>query len=332
MEQSQYPLVTFALFAYNQEKYIREAVEAALAQDYPNLEVIVSDDASVDGTWAVIQGIAEDYKGPHNLIVARNECNLGPFRHVLKVGGKASGVLVVMAAADDLSKPERVSRMQRAWRETGAWGLSSRYDVIDAEGRVLARKARTEELFSPGFDLRNYFVHADAINIVHGATSAYSKAVFNLANYENAPDILAEDGMLSLMINFLGKPIVNLEESLIQYRMHDGALTNTGSPPLNTSESIVRFIDKSKRYAASSRERAKFLLQFAQAYPGETTRKLNMSYILRDIRRQDLRARWDEIGSLGRLRELWQCPTDWRWILPRVLGRNIYVASKRWRK
>ena len=38
----EYPLVTFALFAYNHEQYIREAVEGALAQDYPNLEIIIS--------------------------------------------------------------------------------------------------------------------------------------------------------------------------------------------------------------------------------------------------------------------------------------------------
>lgn len=37
------PLVTFALFAYNQESCIREAVEGALAQDYENLEIILSD-------------------------------------------------------------------------------------------------------------------------------------------------------------------------------------------------------------------------------------------------------------------------------------------------
>ena len=42
------PLVTFALFAYNQEKYIREAVEGAFAQTYAPLEIILSDDCSTD--------------------------------------------------------------------------------------------------------------------------------------------------------------------------------------------------------------------------------------------------------------------------------------------
>jgi hypothetical protein len=47
------PLVTFALFAYNQEKYIREAVEGAFAQTYEPIEVILSEDYSTDRTFEI---------------------------------------------------------------------------------------------------------------------------------------------------------------------------------------------------------------------------------------------------------------------------------------
>ena len=49
------PLVTFALFAYNQEEFIREAVEGAFAQTYEPLEIILSDDCSSDRTYEIIQ-------------------------------------------------------------------------------------------------------------------------------------------------------------------------------------------------------------------------------------------------------------------------------------
>jgi glycosyltransferase involved in cell wall biosynthesis len=49
------PLISFMLFAYNQEHYIRRAVEAAMAQTYSPLEIILSDDASSDGTAAPIR-------------------------------------------------------------------------------------------------------------------------------------------------------------------------------------------------------------------------------------------------------------------------------------
>jgi len=49
-ETTDRPLVTFALVAYNQEQYIREAVEGAFAQTYEPLEIILSDDCSSDRT------------------------------------------------------------------------------------------------------------------------------------------------------------------------------------------------------------------------------------------------------------------------------------------
>jgi glycosyltransferase involved in cell wall biosynthesis len=60
-------LVTFALFAYNQEKYIREAVEGALAQTYEPLEIILSDDCSSDRTFETMREMAATYDGPHQV-------------------------------------------------------------------------------------------------------------------------------------------------------------------------------------------------------------------------------------------------------------------------
>ena len=58
------PLISFVLLAYKQEKYIREAVEGAFAQTYSPLEIILSDDASPDGTFEIIQEMAAAYQGP----------------------------------------------------------------------------------------------------------------------------------------------------------------------------------------------------------------------------------------------------------------------------
>ena len=57
------PLVTFALFAYNQEQFIREAVEGAFAQTYEPLEIILSDDCSTDRTFEIMQEMASACEG-----------------------------------------------------------------------------------------------------------------------------------------------------------------------------------------------------------------------------------------------------------------------------
>lgn len=103
------PLVTFAMFAYNQENYIREAVEAALSQNYEPLEIILSDDCSSDRTFEIMQEMAAAYEGPHEVRVRQSEVNFGIARHFDTVMRVASGNWVLVAAGDDISHPARTA-------------------------------------------------------------------------------------------------------------------------------------------------------------------------------------------------------------------------------
>jgi len=76
------PRVTFFLFAYNQADFIRDACEAALAQTYTPLEVILSDDCSSDETFQIMQDVVASYSGPHQVRLNRNDQNLGLIGHV----------------------------------------------------------------------------------------------------------------------------------------------------------------------------------------------------------------------------------------------------------
>lgn len=103
------PLVTFALFAYNQENYIREAVEGAFSQTYSPLEIILSDDCSSDGTFKIMKEMARGYQGPHLVKVRRGERNLGVAGHFDDLMRLASGDFFVAAAGDDVSDPARTT-------------------------------------------------------------------------------------------------------------------------------------------------------------------------------------------------------------------------------
>ena len=65
--------VSVAITAYNQADYVSQAVRSVLDQDYPNLEVIVSDNHSTDH----IQDVVEKYRGDPRFKYFRNESNLG---------------------------------------------------------------------------------------------------------------------------------------------------------------------------------------------------------------------------------------------------------------
>ena len=68
-----YPQISILIPTYNRAGYLAEAIESALDQDYPNLEVIVSDNASTDGTEKWIQRYSADSRFRY----FRNETNLG---------------------------------------------------------------------------------------------------------------------------------------------------------------------------------------------------------------------------------------------------------------
>lgn len=109
------PRATMLLISYNQEHYIEQALEAAVAQDYANLEIVVSDDASTDSTFERIQTFCAGYVGPHRLIVNRNPRNLGIGANLSHAVGLASGELFFITAGDDISLPDRVSRVMQFW-------------------------------------------------------------------------------------------------------------------------------------------------------------------------------------------------------------------------
>jgi glycosyltransferase involved in cell wall biosynthesis len=113
------PRISVALIAYNQEAFIREAVEGVLAQDYANLEVVLSDDCSTDGTFAVMEKVVAGYTGPHQVRLNRNDRNLGIGAHVNRCHRMTSGELIVHADGDDVSRPNRVSRVYAAFCQSG---------------------------------------------------------------------------------------------------------------------------------------------------------------------------------------------------------------------
>lgn len=102
-------LMTFALFVYNQQDYIEEAIESAFSQTYEPLEIIISDDCSTDKTFSIIEKMVKNYKGCHKVLVRKNARNMGVAMHFDLVMRMSKGELVVVAAGDDISESNRVT-------------------------------------------------------------------------------------------------------------------------------------------------------------------------------------------------------------------------------
>jgi glycosyltransferase involved in cell wall biosynthesis len=111
--------VSFIVFAYNQESLVREAVAGAFAQTYQPLEIILSDDASPDGTFRIMEEMAAAYDGPHKVVLNRNPQNLGITAHVDRATEISTGELLLQNSGDDVSVPDRTEKMVAAWLASG---------------------------------------------------------------------------------------------------------------------------------------------------------------------------------------------------------------------
>jgi glycosyltransferase involved in cell wall biosynthesis len=113
------PRITLILFVYNQIAFVREAALSCLAQVGEPIEILLSDDASSDGSFEVLVELAQAYSGPHQVRVRRNPVNLGIGGHYNQVISEARGELLITAAGDDISLPHRVQRLAQAWDQSG---------------------------------------------------------------------------------------------------------------------------------------------------------------------------------------------------------------------
>jgi len=92
------PKVSINIPTYGQAHCIERTIESALAQDYPNLEIVVADDCSPDNTPEIV----EKYKTDARFRYYRNESNLGRVRNYKKcLEEYASGEWVVNCDGDD---------------------------------------------------------------------------------------------------------------------------------------------------------------------------------------------------------------------------------------
>lgn len=197
------PLVSFCLFTYNQERFIEDAVKGAFAQTYSPLEIIISDDGSTDKTVEIVENMIKHYKGSHKIIFNKNEKNLGIREHCNKVlYDIAQGEILLLAAGDDISLPERTSvYVDYFKRFPEVMAVSCEPIYIDEDANLIIRgKPHLYNSFSM-YDIIDY-TSDDTMFVFGGPTRAIRYSI--IAKFPKLEQSLAEDTPLFLRAFLLG--------------------------------------------------------------------------------------------------------------------------------
>ncbi|MBR3040954.1 MAG: glycosyltransferase family 2 protein [Lachnospiraceae bacterium] len=106
-QQDNMPLVSVIIPVYNRKEMCKDAIFSALNQDYPNIEVIVGDNKSTDGTFEYLQ---KAFENEQRVKLFQNEANLGPVGNWEECIKRSSGEYIKILWSDDLMSPRFVSR------------------------------------------------------------------------------------------------------------------------------------------------------------------------------------------------------------------------------
>jgi len=207
------PLVSIIINNYNYAPYLAAAIESALAQDYPNCEVVVVDDGSTDDSRQIIESYASQ-------ITAIYKANGGQ-ASALNAGFLASGGRIILFLdADDVLLPSAMQNVVPYFAEPDISNVRWQMWIIDANGNPTGGKRPTALPASE--NLRERLLELGPSNVPSSPTSgnAWSRAFLErvLPIPEKVFELCADDYLYNLAPAFGGVQTIVQPQSC--YRLH----------------------------------------------------------------------------------------------------------------
>ncbi|MFY0406865.1 glycosyltransferase family 2 protein [Solicola sp. PLA-1-18] len=131
------PRVSVVVPSYQNADFIEATIESVLAQTFTDLELVVADHGSTDGTWDLLQRFTDDPR----VRLLQTPAGGGAQRNWNAVSQAATGDLIKLVCGDDVLYPEMLRRQVDALDAAGdgAVLVASRRDIVDADGRPAFR-------------------------------------------------------------------------------------------------------------------------------------------------------------------------------------------------
>jgi len=212
------PLVSIVVPVYNGEKFLTESLDSIVAQSYPNIEILVMDDASTDHTPEIIKSYGD--KVQH----FRNEANLGQFGNVNRGIGLSQGEFVCVYHADDIYKPDIVEKEAQYLIRYKSAGAVFCLDIfIDAKGNIYNQLAIPKVVSGGGpFDyttILNALLTYKNVFLV-GPTSMVRREVYKDVGLYNGDDYRIA-GDLEMWARIARSYDLGIIEEHLQFYRHD---------------------------------------------------------------------------------------------------------------
>lgn len=267
-------LVSVVIPAYNTGYYVSHAIESVLAQSYPNIQIVLINDGSVDKTDREIERYL-----PNDRIKYIYQDNMGPSatRNVGIIN--SDGSLIAFLDSDDIWLPNKIEKQLNKLYESGADIIYSGRKIIDKAGNPLSHIPSHK--FYRGYVLEKIYID----NFICMSSVLIKKTIFNDIGLFDTNLKMSED--YEFWLRAATKYVFDyVDESLVEYRIHSAQASSRYLERLKAIEqiydmhavSINRYIpkqsiDKSKAlhfcnygfYYKSNGNKSRAFLMYAKA-------------------------------------------------------------------
>lgn len=224
------PLVSIALATFNGEEYLELQLKSVLDQDYPNIEVVVSDDGSTDATLQIL----EKYAARDTRIrILPHHDNLGVVRNFARCFAACRGDLISPCDQDDVWYSAKTRRLVETMGNALLVYCNSQ--LVDDEGRSCGGTLADRFNMLHGNDPRPFIFS----NSVLGHAMVFRK---NILQSHGAIGKVPHDWWLAFVASNLGH-VSYLDEVLVDYRRHNTSITHAAAKDYSVTQR-KRFLDE----------------------------------------------------------------------------------------
>jgi glycosyltransferase involved in cell wall biosynthesis len=216
-------MISVIIPAYNHEQFIGAAVESVLGQTWTDLELLVIDDGSTDGTAAVVKGYDD------SRLTYLHQENQDAFNTINRGLGLARGDFVAILNSDDVYTLDRLEKLVAMQKQTGAQCLFTDVIPISDSGDEFVDPAfgwniwhqKNRNFFAQCGDLYTAFLKGNFM-VTTSNLFMTAQAVKKVGKFCSLRYLHDYDFIFRMMLAFPGQVHYLYDEKLLYYRIHSG--------------------------------------------------------------------------------------------------------------
>jgi glycosyltransferase involved in cell wall biosynthesis len=231
---------------FNGAEFLSEQLNDLLQQTVPPTEIVVSDDASTDGTDSLLRSFAA--MAHCDVKIIRNKTRIGYRRNFMQAAASCSGDLVAFCDQDDRWSRRKLEHVRQPFDDPEILLAFHNAEVVTCRGESLGRLTSEPSSIYPPLTTSPWM-------FPRGFTQVFRRTLLQIPGWESSVDhcspaqVMAHDQWFVFLASVLGK-IAFISESLARYRQHEANAFGWKSRSLGQFVSEV--LDASSRYEGFS--------------------------------------------------------------------------------